>query len=288
MMKKNKSGLIFTSPFYILFLTFMVYPILFSFYLSFNKWNGVGEMEWVGLANYINLFRDDLVWKSMFNALFFFFTYVPIMLFLALILAVFLNSNIKGRGFFRAAVYLPNITSLVAVAFTFQLLLDKNYGLLNMFLSYLGISSINWLGTPLGARLSIDMLMIWRWLGYNTIILLAGLQSIPEEMYEAAIIDGASKIQSFFRITVPLMKPVLLFTLVLSTIGTFRMFTEVFILTGGGPANSTLTPVVHLYNTGFNWFKFGYASSITYLIILITLMLSMVQMRLLNEKEVKN
>ena len=202
----------------------------------------------------------------------------------ALVLAVFLNGKIKGRGAFRAAVYLPNITSLVAVAFTFQLLLDKNFGLLNMLLSYIGISKINWLGSPFGARISVDILMVWRWLGYNAIIMLAGLQSIPEELYEAALIDGANKIQSFFRITVPLMKPVILFTLVLSTIGTFRMFTEVFILTGGGPANSTLTPILHLYNTGFNWFKFGYASSITYLIIFITLILSFIQMKVLQEK----
>ncbi len=285
-MQSKKNGLIFTSPFYILFFAFMVYPILFSLYLSFNKWDGVGKMSWVGFKNYYKLLNDELVWQSLYNAFFFFITYVPIMLFLALIIAVILNGKLKGRGFFRAAVYLPNITSLVAVAFTFQLLLDKNFGLLNLLLGYLNIGKINWLGTPLGARVSVDILMVWRWLGYNAIIMLAGLQSIPEELYEAALIDGANRIQSFFRITVPLMKPVILFTLVLSTIGTFRMFTEVFILTSGGPANRTLTPVLHLYNTGFNWFNFGYASAITYLIIIITLILSLIQMKILQDKEI--
>ena len=148
---------------------------------------------------------------------------------------------------YRVVIFLPYVTSLIAISYVFSLLFDRDYGLLNLLLDAVGISKVAWLGTPAMARISLDLLIIWRWLGYNMILMLAGLQSIDGQLYEAAKIDGANTFQVFWRITFPLMRPIMLFCLMLSTIGTFSLFTEPLVLTGGGPANATITPVLYLY-----------------------------------------
>ncbi|GAG67011.1 unnamed protein product, partial [marine sediment metagenome] len=197
-----------------------------------------------------------------------------------------LNSKyIKLRNVFRTFIFLPYVTASVAVAYCFQSLLDKDYGLVNLFLSWFGVDSIAWLNYPSLARICLSSLVTWRWLGYNMIILLAGLQNIPPELYEVAKIDGATTTQSFFRITLPLMKPMLLFCIILSTIGTFSLFDEPYILTsGGGPMDATLTPVLYLYKVGFNFLHFGVASSIAYVLFIILLILSVFWIKILEEK----
>ncbi|MGE5607462.1 MAG: carbohydrate ABC transporter permease, partial [Bacteroidota bacterium] len=248
---KKTAPYIFISPFYILFTVFMFYPVIYSFYLSFHEWNGLGEKTSVGWLNYLDACRDTVFLQSLLNAVILFFEYVPLMTLLALILAAILNKGvIRFCSFFRGAIFIPYVTSMVAVAFTFQLMLDKDYGIFNLILSWLRLPPIPWLQSVFWARISVCLLVVWKWLGYNMILMLAGLQMIPEELYEAARIDGANTVQSFFQITVPMMRPVILFAVTLSTIGTFGLFAEPLVLTNGGaPVNSTITPVVHLYNT---------------------------------------
>jgi len=205
---------------------------------------------------------------------------------LALILASLLNSKyIRLKGTFRTFIIIPYVTAIIAVAYSFQLLLDKHYGLANLFLGWLGVKPVAWLNTPNLARICLSTLVTWRWLGYNMLLLLAGLQNIPPELYEAAKIDGATPTQSFFRITIPLVKPMLLFCILLSTIGTVGLFDEPFILTGGGPMNTTLTPILYLYNVGFHYLHFGGASGLAYVLFVILFICGLFELKFLGEKK---
>src|SRR5258705_10771827 len=199
----------------------------------------------------------------MENGFLLFFMYVPLMTFLALILAVILNSKrIRGFQLFRTIIFMPYIMNIVAAGFAFRLLLNQKYGIVNNFLvSTFHILPIAWLESVWGGRISLCLLVIWAWLGYNMVIMLAGLQTIPGELTEAALIDGASSTQDFFYVTIPLMRPVILFSVVLSTMGSFTLFSEIYNLTGGGPINATITPVIVIFNQAFGNFRLGYASA---------------------------
>jgi lactose/L-arabinose transport system permease protein len=231
--------------------------------------------------------HDNQFWLSLWNSAVIYVIYVPIMLFLALIFASLLNANwMVGKGFFRMALFVPNFVSVVAVSFVFVLIFNTQDGLLNSLLMNLGWldNRIPWLESPGWARFTVAMMVLYRWLGYNMLLLMTGLQSIPKDLYEAAYVDGATKTQSFFLITIPLVKKILLFCTILSTIGTFSLFTEPFILTKGGPLNSTLTPVLMLYNESFQNFNFGYASSIAVCFFILMMLVSLVQLRLFDDK----
>jgi len=271
---------LFISPFYILFLIFGIYPILFSFYLSFTEWKGLGPIKFVGLRNFELLFKDKVFWQSLTNGVILFFMYVPIMTFLALVLAVILNSKrVRAFRFFRTLLFIPYIMNIVAAGFTFRLLLNQKYGLVNALLEIFSIPPVPWLESVWGGRVSLCLLVIWAWLGYNMVIMLAGLQTIPGELTEAALIDGASSIQAFFYVTVPLMRPVILFSVVLSTMGSFNLFSEIYNLTGGGPINATITPVILIFEQAFGNFRLGYASAMSYLYFLILFVLTLLQFR---------
>lgn len=290
--KKYKKGWVtpktapyfFIAPAVILFAIFTIYPVISSFLLSFKS-NVGGEYVFSGLHNYIRLFHDPLFYKALKNTFIILIIQVPIMLFLATLLAVALNSPlIKAKAFFRISFFMPAITALVAAAIVFLLLLDENYGLVNYVLSFFGIHKINWISDPFWAKVSVMLVMTWRWTGYNMVILLAGLQGIPQNLYEAASIDGASKIRQFFSITVPQLRPIFLFTFVLSTIGTLQLFDEPYIMTNGGPNNATLTITQYLYQNGFNYYDFGYASAIAYVLVIIIAILSWLQMKVAGER----
>ncbi|GIO43370.1 MULTISPECIES: carbohydrate ABC transporter permease [Paenibacillus] len=279
---------IYISPYFILFFVFSLYPILYSIYISFTDWNGSGEKTFIGFENYVQLFGDKNFWLSLWNSSIIFLMYVPLMLFLGLIFASMLNSNwMVGKGFFRMALFVPNFVSVVAVSFVFVLLLNTQNGLFNSVLRNIGLidNPIPWLESPWWARISVSIMVLYRWLGYNMLLLMTGLQNISKDLYEAAYVDGATKIKSFFFITIPLVKKMLLFCTVLSTIGTFSLFTEPFILTQGGPLNSTLTPVLMLYTESFQNFNFGYASSIAVCFFILMMTVSLIQMRVFDDKE---
>ena len=280
---RHRWPLLFVSPFFILFAVFALYPIFFSLYLSFHDWRGVGAMRPVGLANYTRLFGDRIFWGSMRNAALLFFIYVPLMTFLAIVVATVLHGSfVRFQGLWRALVFMPHLTSMVAAGFTFRLILDTHSGFANKALGWMGVSPVPWLDDMWWARISVGLLMIWAWLGYNTIIMLAGLQTIPIEVNEAASVDGANRVQVFFRITVPLLKPVILFAVTLSIIGTFQLFTEPYILTGGGPIRATETPVMQIFSSTFANLRFGYAAAMSYVYFMTIIVLAIVQFRLVT------
>jgi lactose/L-arabinose transport system permease protein len=284
--KQARWAYTFISPFYILFAIFGLYPMLLSLYLSFTRWKGVGPIEFAGLVNFGLIMKDKVFWQSMTNGVILFFLYVPVMLFLALALAVILNSGrVKGFRFFRTLIFLPFITNMVAAGFAFRILLEKQNGLLNVLLKYAGLSPIPWLEDVWWARISLSLLIVWAWLGYNMVIMLAGLQTIPRDLTEAALIDGASPIQAFFRVIIPLMRPVIIFCMITSTIGSFGLFAEVSTLTRGGPVNATLTPLIRIYGVAFGSYQFGYASALAYTFFALIFVLTIIQFRLNRDQE---
>jgi len=285
---RHRWAYVFISPFYILFLVFGFLPVIFSIYLSFHKWKGLGPMEFVGLKNFTYLFGigGKAFWQSIQNGIILFFMYVPIMTFLALVLAVILNSKLV-RFFqgYRTMIFAPYVTSMIAAGFTFQLMLENKGGLFNVILNMLRLPGIPWLEDIWWARVSLCLLVTWGWLGYNMVIMLAGLQTIPRELTEAALIDGASSVQAFFRITIPLLRPVILFSVILSTMGSFGLFNEVQALTGGGPMRATLTTMVHIYNVAFGNFRFGRASAQGYVYFALIFVLTLLQLRYFGREE---
>lgn len=285
-MKEARWGYAFISPFYILFAIFSLYPMVLSMYLSFTRWKGVGPMVFAGFVNFQLIPKDKVFWQSMANGVILFFLYVPLMLTLALVLAVILNSGrIKGYRIFRTIIFLPFITNMVAAGFAFRILMEKQNGLFNALLGVVGVPGAPWLEDPMWARVSLSLLIIWAWLGYNMVIMLAGLQTIPHDLTEVAMVDGATPVQAFFKVTVPLMRPVILFALITSTIGSFGLFAEVTTLTGGGPINATITPLMRIYNVAFGSFQYGYASALAYTFFAAIFILTVFQFRLNSDQD---
>ncbi|WP_066174919.1 carbohydrate ABC transporter permease [Bacillus marinisedimentorum] len=283
-MSYNKyTPFLFLAPAVLLFLLFTAYPIISSLMLSFQKLEG-GEYVFAGLSNYTRLLQDTVFFEALKNTFIFLLIQVPIMLFLALVLANALNSQLlKFRGLFRVGFFMPAVTSLVAYAILFSIMLQDT-GLINQFLGMIGIGPVKWLSDPFWAKVSIIMSMTWRWTGYNMVIYLAAMQNIPDELYEAASLDGAGKFRQFISITIPQLKPVIVFTAIISTISTLQLFDEPYNLTRGGPADATLTLGLYIYRVGFSYFEFGYASAIAYVIVLIVAVLSILQLKLTGDE----
>lgn len=277
--RDHVSGYLFISPFFIIFGVFSLVPILWSIYISLFKWNVLGDKKYIGLRNYTEIFTNDpIFWKSVGNTCSIWLISTIPQLLLALFLANLLNSHyVKGRKLFRMFFIVPNITSLVAVAVIFGSLFGFNYGLINWILMKIGFERFNWGASYWGAQIAVSVMVIWRWTGYNALIYLAALQGVPAALYEAARIDGASGTQKFFLITIPMIRPVLLFTVIMSTIGGMQIFTEPLIFSGsnGGPQGQTLTLVMYLYNQAFVNNSFGYAAAVAWMLFLIIIVFSL-------------
>ena len=268
----------FIAPAVFLFSLFTIYPFLRTITLSFFSYER-GQYLFTGLANYSRLFGDEVFYQALSNTFIYLLIQVPLMSMLSLILAVAMNSRfIKWKSQFRVGYFLPSVTEMVAYSIIFSLFLNDK-GLLNYLLSVLGIDSVAWLVDPFWAKFSIMLALTWRWTGYNMVIMLAGLQGIPADLYEAAEIDGASKLKQFLYITIPQMKPLILFSMLMSTIGTINLFSEPFILTKGGPGNSTMSLGLYLYNQGFMNLNFGYASAISVVLLILTAVMSYIQVK---------
>lgn len=275
----------FLAPILIIFSVFMIYPIISSFILSFQEFK-YGVYKFVGFRNYLLLMKDPVFKAALKNTFEYLIIQVPIMILLALLFANMLNqAYIKLKALFRISIFMPAITALVAYALVFKLLLNTDYGFINYILNWLGLKGIDWLNGPISAKMALVIAMTWRWTGYNMVIMIAGLQAIPEELYEACKIDGASRIQTFFKVTVPLMKPIILFCTITSTIGTLQLFDESYILTNGGPDNATITIAHYLYNTGFRFVNFGYAAAISYVMVLLIAIISFIQFKFVGGDE---
>lgn len=285
--KQNLFGWACLIPAVLLIAAMSFYPMIQALILSFRTGIGV-KMTWTGITNYIRMFQDNVFMQALKNNFVYLVIQVPVMLVLALILASMLNDkNLKFKGLFRTAIFLPCATSLVSYAIIFRSLFAVD-GFFNVMLIKLGIlnTGYNFLAFPNSARAVIIIALIWRWTGYNMVFYLAGLQNIEYSIYEAAKIDGASPFQSFWKITIPLLKPTILLTAIMSTNGTLQLFDESMNLTNGGPANATITMSHYIYNMSFKYVpNFGYAAAMSYLILILVAVLAFVQMRVGDKRD---
>jgi multiple sugar transport system permease protein len=268
-------GYLFMSPWLLGFFIFLVGPMLASIFLSMTNYKMLKPPDWVGLANYQRMITDPLVYLSMKVTLTFTAFAVPIGMASALAIAVLLNQKIVASGIFRTIFYLPSVISGVAVALVFSWVFNYRFGILNYFLSLVGVDGPNWLGHPQWALWAFVVMSLWG-IGGNVVIYLAGLQGVPVSLHEAAKIDGANAWLRFWTITLPLISPVILFTMVMGVIGSFQTFTQAYIMTAGGPANATMFYVLYLYKNAFNWFEMGYASALAWLLFVIILFCTLV------------
>ncbi len=259
------------------FLLFLLLPVLATFAISFSDWNLTDSFQWRGVDNYKELFEDKVFGQVFKNTFVFTLVSVPIGIALSLILAVFLNQKLRFVRFYRAAFFIPVISSMVAVSVIWQWIYNPEYGLLNYALSCFGIDGPAWLTSPRWAMPAVIITSIWKSLGFNMLIFLAGLQSISDSYYEAADIDGAKWYSKFARITVPLLSPTTFFVTVMSFINSFQVFDTVYLMTQGGPARSTSVLVYYVFQNAFQYFRMGYASAMAYVLFFIVMIVTFIQ-----------
>ncbi|MFB7381927.1 carbohydrate ABC transporter permease [Kitasatospora purpeofusca] len=279
---ERQAPYVFLLPMALLFLAFKLYPFGYSAWLSFTTGS---EETYVGLDNYTRLFGDELFYQALRNTAFFVVVQVPVMLLLALVLAVALNSVLlRFRRTLRLVFFLPVVMGLVAYGILFGALFANDFGTVNALLADLGLPRVNWLGDPLTARFSVVLAMLWHYTGYFSVIFLAQLQSIPDELYDAAATDGAGTWQKFRHVTLPGLRPAVVLTTVMATAGTLQLFDEPYVLTNGGPDGATTTIGLYMYLNGFTYFDFGYASAIGWVLTAIIAVIALVQVKVLGRE----
>jgi multiple sugar transport system permease protein len=275
------AGILFALPAILGIVVFQVGPLVTSLGLSFTNYDILTPTQFVGAQNYIHMFQDELLIKSAVNTLYVTLFGVPIGLIVALGLALLLNADVRGMSIFRTIYYLPSITPTVAAAILWIWILNSQWGLLNLVLRFFGIHGPLWLGSPYWSKPAIILMLAWA-SGSMMLIFLAGLKGVPDQLYEAAEIDGAGWAAKFLHVTLPMLTPTIFFLLVLSTISYLKIFTEAYVLTQGGPLDSTLFYVYHLFNNAFVYFKMGYAAAMAWALAIVILILTLIQFRLAN------
>lgn len=266
-------------PNLLLFILFMLIPIVWTFVMSLMDYDLITPMKFVGLKNYIKMFQDEIAMTTLWNTVKYTLMTVPAGMLISLALAVLLDSKIGFRRFYRAAFFIPSITSWVVIAVVWQWLLNQDFGLINYALSFFGIDAVPWLTSGKYALLSIAIVGIWKNAGYNMLLFLAGLQGISTNYYEASELDGASKWQQLRYITVPLLAPTTFFVFITSIISSFQVFDAVVLMTKGGPGRSSSVLVHYLYQSAFKYFKMGYASALAYLLFAVIMIITLFNMR---------
>jgi multiple sugar transport system permease protein len=269
---------LFLSPWIIGFIVFLAGPMIASMFLSFTQYKVIKPPVWVGIENYTRMFTDDLFYHSLRVTVTYTFLAVPLGVIIGLAIAMLLSQKVIASGVFRTIFYLPSVISGVAVAIVFAWIFNYRFGILNYFLSLLGIPGPNWLGHPRYTLGAFVIMSLWG-IGGTVVIFLAALQGVPQSLYEAAMIDGANVWAKFRTITLPMISPAILFVLIVGVIGTFQTFTQAYIMTGGGPANATMFYILYLYKNAFNWFEMGYASALAWVLFAIILVLTLLLMR---------
>jgi multiple sugar transport system permease protein len=269
-------GLLFASPLILGVLLFWIGPMLYSLFLVVHDWNLIRPPRYVGLRNFERLFQDPLVRKSLGNTAFFTFIGVPLQLTVAFILALMLNQGIRGRSLYRTIYYIPAITPAVASAVVWTQILNPEFGVLNSILGLFGIGPIKWLFDPTYAKPALILMSLW-FVGPQMIVFLAGLQGVPQQLLEAAAIDGANAWRRFWHVTVPIVSPVILFNLIIGIIGSFQVFTSAFVMTGGGPRDATLFLVLYIYRNAFQYFRMGYAATLAWVLFVIIMIFTVLQ-----------
>jgi multiple sugar transport system permease protein len=278
--RSERNGFLFILPYIVFFSMFVAYPLVFSFVLIFHRWNIVTPMEWIGLKNFARMFQDPLFFKAIGNTLVFLSMHIPLQIAVALGFALLLNSRIRFRGLFRSVYFFPVIVSGVVVTILWQQLYSYENGLLNNLLDAIGFGKVPWIVDPAFAMPSIAIMATWKNVGLYIVLFLVGLQTIPSYLYEAAEIDGATKSKQFLRITLPMLNPTIVVIFILSTIGGFSLFIEPYVMTGGGPMNSTLSAMLYIYNQAFNFSHMGYAAALGFVFALLILFVVSLQRKI--------
>jgi len=273
------NGYLFFSPWLIGLIVFLAGPILYSLYLSFTSYNMLSAPKWVGTLNYRILFAEDpLFWESLYNTLYFVFFSVPLSTVAGVLMAVLLNQKVRGIGIWRTIFYLPSVVSIIVVSLLWQWIFDPSFGLINSALAQIGIEGPGWLQDRTWSKPSLILMSLWG-VGGGMIIYLAGLQGISRELYEAATVDGAGRMRQFVNITIPMLTPTIFFNLIMGVLGGFQVFVQAFIMTGGGPVNSTTFYALYLYNKAFRDLQMGYASAMAWVLLAISLLLTLIILR---------
>jgi len=287
-MRRNWSAYFFLGPGLIIFALFTVFALLFAFYLTFHEWSIIEPAKpFVGLRNYQDMLHDKDYGQSIINTVYYTGGSVPVAMAIGLLLAVLLNQPIRFRGMFRTLYYLPVVTPLVVTAIIWKWLFNGDYGLFNYYLlkTHLVDDPLLWLSDKNLAMPAVILMTIWGSVGFSMVVYLAGLQSIPEELYEAATIDGAGAIAKFRYITIPLLRPTTLFLLVIGIIGSFQVFTQIFVMTSGGPVDRTTTMVYFIYNAAFKYYEMGYASTLAFGLFALLFVVTLLQLRLYRQAD---
>jgi len=274
------SPYLYVAPFFILFGIFGAYPLVYTAWVSLHDWNLIGEHSWVGLDNYADLFVDDQFWTTLTNTLGIFVLSTVPQLLIALFLATLLNRNLRARTGLRMAILIPNVTSVAAVAIVFGLLYSRDFGAVNWLLHFVGVKPIDWQANVWSSWIAIASMVDWRWTGYNALIFLAAMQAIPRDLYESAAIDGASQWRQFWQITLPMLRPTFIFTVIISTIGGLQLFTEPLIFGNGKPSGGTThqfqTLTMYMYSEAFENYRYGYGSAIAWTVFLVIVIVSVI------------
>lgn len=272
-------------PAIIWYVVFSGIPIIYSLYLSFLRWSFLDPAQFVGLENYTEILtRDPLFYKALGNTLTFTISELLIGTVLALCFALLINRLKRSAPFFRTVFFLPVVSSMTAVAILWRWLFQPKFGLINQVLGFFGIAPGMWVNSPDTAMESVVIMSVWKGLGFTIVLFLAGLQGIPDSLYEAAEIDGANRWQKVVRITIPLLRPTFAFIIITGFINGLQAFTQMYVLTKGGPVNATLTIVYHLYNRAFEFFNMGSASAMAFILFLMIILLTVIQLKLLNKE----
>jgi len=289
---KTSAAYFFLAPAMITIFVFFLLPVLAAFLMSFTDFDiySLGNFsfaQFVGFRNYIEIFNDSLFWIALKNTFYFVIVGGPLSIAVSLGAALLINSKmIKFKGLFRLIYFTPVVTTLVAVSILWRFIYHPRFGILNYVLSLIGIHGVDWLGDPHWAMPAIILMAVWKNFGYNMIIFIAGLQNIPEDLYEAANIEGASAWRQFKDITLPMLAPTTLFVGIITMIGYFQLFAEPYVMTQGGPLNSTLSIVLYMYQEGFRWWNMGYSAALAFILFFIILIVSLIQLRLQKESSV--
>ncbi len=281
---RNKMAFLFLTPALILNILFFLYPLIRTLLISFYKWSVVGTSKFIGWSNYQRFLTDEQFWQSLGNVVIYTVIVTPGIFLFAFWLALMLNRSLRGITFFRSIYFLPVTFSFVVASLIWMWIYNEMYGILNYLLKLLGIieQPIAWLGSTWLARWSVSMMIVWKTAGFSMVLLLAGLQGIPQILYEAAAIDGASGIKRFWYITFPVLRPTFALALLISFIGSFLAFDHFYVMTGGGPANTTQTVVMYIFKISFNFFKLGYGAAISIVLLFILIVLSVIQIKLMK------
>ena len=283
MKQNNLNAYILVSPYILHVIVFVLFPVGFSVFLTFHEWNIIGPMEYVGMTNYEKLLQDSYFLKSIRNTLVFLAIHIPLQILIALTLAVILNQKIWFRAFFRGAFFLPVVVSGVVITILWQQLYGYEMGSINTLLQWIGFDKVGWLIDPVWAMPSIAIMTTWKNVGLYIILFLVGLQTVPRSLYEASELEGATKWQQFWHITLPVINPTIVMVMILSTIGGFSLFIEPYVMTSGGPLNATLSSVLYIYKQGFFYYHMGYAATLGVIFALLILLVVFIQRRVIEK-----